>query len=447
MERIKRWIASIFLQRRFFIVLVILVGTFVGAFLFPLILSLAKIGTIILTALLLMDLFMLYVPRNAVDAHRITPDRFSNGDKNPVSLHFDNQYNFSIQARVIDEAPIQFQLRDQQFYLKMAARSSDQRAYALRPVSRGEYHFGRLMVYVSGPIGLVARRFAFDADAMVPTYPSYLQMRKYQFMAISNRLTDIGVKKIRRLGHTTEFEQIKEYVRGDDFRTVNWKATARSGKLMVNQYVDERAQHIYCLIDQSRAMKMPFEGMSLLDYAINATLVMLNIAIYRQDKGGLIAFAEKIQARVPASSKLTQMNRILEVLYNQKTAFKEADYERLYIFLKRRIPQRSLLLLFSNFESLTSLRRQLPYLQRIAKSHLLVVIFFENTELTDLLASNPKNTEEIYIKTIGEQFAYEKRLIARELEQHGIMTILSPPDMLTVNTINKYLEIKSRGMV
>ena len=447
MNRIKGWIGSIYLQMRFFIALAVLVAVFVSAFLFPVFLPLAKVGAMVLMGLLVLDLFMLYAPGKSIHAHRITPDRFSNGDENPVALHVENQYNFGIQAKVIDEAPEQFQLRNQQFLLKMSARSADQRVYILRPVARGEYNFGRLLVYAIGPIGLLARRFAFDADVMVPTYPSYLQMRKYQFMAISNRLTDIGVKKIRRLGHTTEFEQIKEYVRGDDYRTVNWKATARSGKLMVNQYVDERAQHVYCLIDQSRVMKMPFEGMSLLDYAINAALVMLNIAIYRQDKGGLIAFAEKIQGRVAASSKLTQMNRILEVLYNQKTAFKEADYERLYVFLKRRIPQRSLLLLFTNFESLSSLRRQLPYLQRIAKSHLLVVIFFENTELTELLSSRPENTEEIYIKTIGEQFAYEKKLIARELEQHGIMTILSPPDLLTVNTINKYLEIKSRGMV
>lgn len=394
-----------------------------------------------------LDAALLYLGKGKVLAKRITPERFSNGDQNPVRVEISNSYNFPISTTVIDEAPVQFQLRELVFRKTIPAGKEKELSYDLRPVERGEYHFGALHIFVSSPLGLLKRRYSFGEGQMVPTYPSYIQMRRFQFLAISQRLTDIGVKQIRRLGNSTEFEKIKEYVRGDDYRTINWKATARSGKMMVNQYVDERAQYIYCLIDKSRGMKMPFQGMSLLDYAINASLVLSNIAIYRQDRGGLITFAEKIDTCLPASHKLTQMNRIQELLYNQTTQFLEADYERLYTFIKHKIPQRSLLVLFTNFETLTALRRQLPYLQRIARNHLLVVVFFENTELRELLESHPQNTEEIYIKSIGENFAFEKQQIVREMEKHGIMSILTPPEQLTVNTINKYLEIKSRAMI
>jgi len=133
---------------------------------------------------------------------------------------------------------------------------------------------------------------------------------------------------MRRLGHSMEFEQIKEYVSGDDYRTVNWNATARKGALMVNNFTDEKSQQVYCIIDKSRVMKMPFEGLSLLDYAINASLVLSNIALLKQDKAGLITFAENLSAFLPAEKKETQMHLILQALFNQKTRYLESDYEK-----------------------------------------------------------------------------------------------------------------------
>lgn len=447
MKRIISFFRSLYLHPRLFILLGINVAVFLLGYLLPWLIPVAKGGLLLILALLGLDIYLVYREKSGVKANRITPDKFSNGDSNEVRLELSNAYGFPVDLEIIDEVPIQFQLRDLAFHIQIKPHQTEDLTYLLRPVERGEYHFGALNVYVSGQIGLIKRQYLFAQDEMVPTYPSYIQMRKYQLMAISNRLTEMGVKQIRRLGHTTEFEQIKDYVIGDDYRTVNWKATARSGQLMVNQYIDERAQNVYCLVDKSRLMKMPFEGMSLLDYAINASLVLSNIAIYKQDKGGLITFAEKISSCVPASGKPIQMSLIMEVLYNQQTRFMEADYARLYAFVKRKIAHRSLMLLFTNFESISAMRRQLPYLTKIAKNHLLVVIFFENTELRSLIQSRPADTEEIYVKTIGENFAFEKRQIVKELEHHGIIAILSPPDQLTVNTVNKYLELKSRGMI
>ncbi|RMG62348.1 MAG: DUF58 domain-containing protein [Bacteroidetes bacterium] len=438
---------SLYLAPRLFVLLGINAGLFVLAFMLPVVFGVAQVALLLISLFLGLDLLLMYGGKGRVEASRELPDKLSNGDPNPVALEVTHSYPFELTLDLVDEAPPEFQLRNQTIRLALPAGERRELTYTLRPVERGEYDFGDLHLYARSLLGLVIRRFSMPLAGTVPCYPSYIQMRQYQLLAISNRLTEMGVKKIRRLGHTTEFEQIKEYVRGDDYRTVNWKATARSGKLMVNQYTDARSQNVYCLVDKSRAMKMPFEGMSLLDYAINAALVLSNIAIYKQDKGGLITFAERVDATVPASSKATQMNRIMEVLYKQETRFLEADYGRLFAYLKRQVPQRSLLVLFTNFESLTALRRQLPYFQRMARSHLLLVILFENTELHELLDSQPDTTEDIYIKGIGEHFSLEKRLIVRELEQHGIPAILTPPEQLTVHTVNKYLEMKARGMI
>ncbi len=314
-------------------------------------------------------------------------------------------------------------------------------------MKRGEYSFGAVNVMVSSPLGILSRRFRFSADKLVPVYPSYLQMRKYELLAIHHRLTEAGIKKIRRIGQNQEFELIKEYISGDDFRTVNWKATARKNRLMVNQFQDERSQQVYSLIDKGRVMQMPFNGMSLLDYAINASLVISNIAVKKSDKAGIITFQDRVSTVLPAGRTNNQMATIQEVLYNQKTAYLETDYSSLYSTVRRKISHRSLLLLFTNFESIYSLQRQLPYLINLAKQHLLVVIFFENTELTELTGQPASDLKAIYYKAVAERFSLEKKMIVKELQRYGIQSILTAPEKLTINTINKYLELKARNLI
>jgi uncharacterized protein (DUF58 family) len=288
------------------------------------------------------------------------------------------------------------------------------------------------------------RRYIFEADKTIKVYPSYMQMRRYQLLAVSNRLQEVGVKRIRKLGHSMEFEQIKEYVRGDDYRTINWKATARKGALMMNNYTDERSQQIYCIINKGRVMKMPFGGMTLMDYAINASLVLSNVALVKQDKAGLITFSQNLDAFVLADKKTTQINLLLETLYRQQTLFLESDFEKLFSVIRNRVTNRSLLVLFTNFESLESLQREMTALKKMAQYHLLLVVFFENSELKSLTESKAAKMEDIYIKTIAEKFAFEKRLMVKELHKNGILSILTTPENLTVNTVNKYLELKTR---
>ncbi len=384
--------------------------------------------------------------KNGLNGERILPEKFSNSDPNEVVVKVFNNYSFKIEVAIIDELPVQFQKRD--FFLKINLPGKERNTiqYYVRPVDRGEYFFGNLNCYASTIIGLTRRRFTFNKEQIVKVYPSFIQMKKYDFLAIDNRLAQTGLKKIRRIGHTMEFEQIKEYVVGDDVRTLNWKATAKHGRLMTNQFQDEKMQPIYSIIDTGRVMKMPFNGLNLLDYAINSTLAFSNIALKKNDKVGLIDFSNKIGNFLPAQAKKTYLNVILETLYNIDTKFLDADYGILQTLIKRRITQRSLLLLYTNFEHISALRRQLPYLQAIAKKHILVVIFFENTELKTLSQKEAENLSEIADQTIAQQFELDKKLMVRELQQRGIQTVLTEPENLTVNTINKYLEIKARGL-
>ncbi len=443
----KKFLRSLYFSKRFFVLLFSLSIVFVVSFFVPNLYSVSKLLFYILAGSLLIDIFFLYRNKTGIEAERILPEKLSNGDYNNIEILLRNRYRLKTRLKVIDELPVQWQRRDFEIYQSLDPSQEVKLTYQVRPTERGEYHFGNLNVFVSTLLGLVARRQQFSAEAMVPNYPSFLQLKKYDFIAFSNRLKFFGLKKIRRIGHTMEFEQIKEYVAGDDVRNINWKATAKKNDLMVNQFQDEKSQPVYSVIDKGRVMKMPFNYLSLLDYAVNATLVISNIALKKQDKAGMFTFSRKVEDRVVAQRKSAQMNLILETLYNITTDFSESDFSRLYVDIKRNVKQRSLLLLYTNFETMDALHRQLSYLQAINKHHLLVVVFFENTELVDFAHQKADNTQQIFEKTIAEKFIYEKKLIVNELHKYGIQSILTAPENLTVNTINKYLEIKARGLI
>ncbi len=440
-------IKNLYLSTRFFYGIAGVICLFLAAYLFPILLLPAKVGLAIFILFTIVDIFLLFRIKNACKAERICPEKLSNGDLNKLSLKISNQYPFDVQTQLIDEIPFQFQERDILYNLPLESGEEKVTHYELRPTARGEYNFGKLHVFVSTLLGLIKRRYSFPEEKTIPVYPSFIQMQKYELLAFSNQLQEYGLKKIRRIGHSMEFEQIRDYVVGDDYRHINWKATPRRNQLMVNQFTEEKSQPIYAIIDKGRVMKMPFEGLSLLDYAINAALVISNIAVKKGDKAGLITFADKMGHFVKAQSQVSQIRNIQEILYNVDTNYLETNYANLFATLRAKLNRRSLLLLFTNFETLTALRRQLPYFRRINKHHLLVVVLFENTELHELTHKPASTIERIYIKTIAEKFAFEKKLIVKELQMHGIQAILTIPEDLTVNTINKYLELKARGMI
>lgn len=401
----------------------------------------------VLAVFLLLDTFSLYRQKRGIDAFRNCPERLSNGDVNTISLSVSNKYPFRVAIKIIEEVPFQFQKRDLTFSTSIGVRKSEVLYYDLRPTERGVYQFGAINVYVAGLLGLVTRRYIFDENKDVAVYPSFLEMHKYELLAASHRLTDYGIKKIRRIGHATEFDHIKHYVLGDDPRTINYKATARMSQLMVNTYQEEKSQPVYCLIDKGRTMKMPFNGLTLLDYAINTTLMVSTTALNKGDKAGLITFSKNVDEILRADRQRRQRVKILETLYAQKTDFKESDYERLYATVRRKLSQRSLIVLFTNFETVNGMRRQLKYLSHMAKDHLVLVAFFLNSEFNEVLESSPAGLEDIFRKGMAEKLWNDKYLIVKELNRYGIHTILSKPENLTINSINKYLEFKSRGLI
>ena len=437
---------SIYFQPRFFTAIFAIALIFLFSYWIPFLYSFAWVFSVLLLIFTILDAIILF-SKKGIAARRILPEKLSNSDQNPITIQLQNRYNFKVFIEIIDELPIQFQKRDFLKKIEIPARSKSKFEYSVRPVNRGEYQFGKLNLYVSTSLKLVKKRRVFDEDQSVKVYPSFIQMKQYDFLAIDNKLRQFGLKRIRRIGHTQEFEQIKEYVPGDDTRSINWKATAKHANLMVNQFQDEKAQPVYSLIDTGRVMKMPFNGLSLLDYSINSCLAFSNVALKKKDKVGMLSFSNQTGNLIPASSNKTHLHKLLESLYNIKTQFLDTDFGLLYSVVKRQIKQRSLLMIYTNFEHMNALERELPFLMALSKKHVVVIIFFENTELDKIIQNKMNSVSEIAHQTIAEEFAFEKRLMAKKLQQNGIQTLLTRPEDLSINTINKYLEIKARGLL
>ncbi len=457
-----------FLSRRFYIALCVVVLVLASGYLWSPMFLVGRLLLLLFVVAVLTDAILLWVhirsqkagenqepaaSNQQLLAFRQLPDRFSNGDENVVRIRVENNYRFTIRVEVIDEIPFVFQRRDVSFEAYIPQAEAKTIRYSLRPTRRGVYGFGRVRVFVASPIGLLRRRFTCCEAHDVKVYPSFLMLHQYELLAISNNLTEMGIKRIRRVGHHTDFEQIKDYVAGDDFRTINWKASARRSKLMVNVYQDERSQQIYNVIDKGRVMQQAFRGMTLLDYSINASLVLSYVAMYKEDRAGLATFSNDFDTFVPASRRPGHMQTLLETLYAQQTEFGETDYSALVANLNKHVTKRSLVVLYTNFTGLVSMQRQLPYLQQLNKRHRLLVVFFEDEELKEYISTHHapltthRSTESYYRQVMADRFVYEQRLIVSTLRQHGILSLLTTPQNLSVDVINRYLEMKSRQQI
>ena len=438
---------QLYIRNSFFLYWVVVVVLFCIGFGVPFLYLIAQVALMALIAITMLDLFILFFTRSKIGAIRVVNARLSLGDKNAVRIKVSSSYNMPVSLRIIDELPYQLQVRGFEEWMFLNPGESKELTYLIQPNKRGVYLFQDINIYVSTILRVAERRITINAKQEAAVYPSILQMKKYELQVFSKTAIFQGIKKIRRLGNNNEFEQIKTYVQGDDIRAVNWKATSRKGELMVNQYQDERSQQVYCVIDKSRSMRMPFDNLTLLDHSINCVLALSNIILRKDDKVGVVTFSDKLGSRLPAENTTTQLRRIIDVLYKQKTRFMESDYERLYFGLRNTIKGRSMVLLFTNFESVYALKRNLPLLRRINQQHLLVVVYFENSELKKASKMESKCVKDIYIKTLAGKFTLEKELIAFELRKYGIQSVLTKPENLSVETINKYLELKSRGMI
>lgn len=438
---------SLHLTRFFFLLMGVGIACVGASYYVPEMMIVGKTVLVVGLFATVLDGFLVFLVKCPVRVRRTLQQRMNLGDENHIKLTVINETLQPLSMAIYEGYPLQMQKRSSAWNVVLLPKKERSFEYNFIPKERGAYTFSNVVVFVRSPLFLAQRRMEIVLEETTEVYPSVLQMKQFELKVFNQQTQSLGIKKVRRIGNTSEFEQIRNYVQGDDQRSINWKATSRRNELMVNQYQEERSQPVYCVIDKSRPMQLAFDDMTMLDYAINSSLVFSNIALRKGDRAGLITFSDKMGSILPADKSQGQLRRILEALYNQRTHFKEGNFELLYQTIRQQVKTRSLLLLFTNFESEFAMRRALPMLQRINKRHVLVVVFFQNNELEELAQQPVATMKDLVQATVAEKMSSVKWGIARELRQHGIQTILTRPEDLSINTINKYLELKARGVI
>ncbi len=406
------------------------------------------IGLFILWILtVLYEILVLNFSGKQITIQRQTPRILELGEQNKILIKIKNDNKYTLKLSVIDELPYQLQIRDFEKSINIAALETGEIDYTIKPYSRGVYAFGDINIFIAGPIGYFEYKKTEKAQKQLPVYPSVSAMKDLELKAFSNNVTQNGLKKIRSVGHNYEFDHIKNYVIGDDIRSINWKATARKNSLMVNHYSDEKSQQVYSLIDVGRLMHMPFDGLTLVEHAVNCTLAISKVVLNKQDKPGFLAYNNKIQSFLKAESGISQLRKIMDKLYALNSTPQEPDYELLYHFVKENIKTRSLLFIYTNIDSKHGLDRILPVLRKLNKQHLVVVILFENTFISDNIYKEINTTDDLYTGTLAEKFHLDKMALCAQLRSHSIQTFLTKPENLPITTLNKYMEMKAMGRI
>jgi len=440
------WINKIYLSRYFFAVGAALVVIFAFGFAIPVLFAVGKLGLLAFFTLVVVDVVLLFLPGNELHAKRMMPEKIGLDDKTPVKLVIESVSQVSLHAEIIDELPFQLQSRDLRLARDLQIGLNEFH-YVIRPKTRGVFQFGSINILVNSRLNLVRRRLVFNCSQNITVLPSVQQMHENELIAFSKLSAPVGFRRHNKIGKSYEFEQISAFTEGDDFRNINWKATSRSRELRVNKYQDERSQNFYCIISKGRAMKMAFNNLSLLDYSINSSLALLNVVLKKYDRAGLITFSDKIGTAIRAENRVGQIQKIIESLYKEQERDSEPSYELLFQAINRVIRNRSFLMLFANFENLDMAMRVLPVLKRINNKHLLVLTLFKDTELESRANEDAKTVDSIYKTTLARKHLNEKEEIAHLMRRQGIHTIVAKPEELSPVVIEKYLELKSKGII
>lgn len=329
----------------------------------------------------------------------------------------------------------------------LAGRHRKNDSLPVMPRIRGPAQLGTLFVSVQNSVGFLSRRWKLQSDQQVRVYPDLSAVERYGELAKRGRLTEAGFRKLRLRGRGGEFDSLREWTPDDEFRSINWKASARRAKLMAAQYDIERSQTVMLVLDAGRLMTPRLGDQRKFDYAVTAALSVAYIASLADDKVGLMAFAGDILEHIPPRSGAQHASGMTQRIYDLQPRFEEADYSRAFAYLRRRQPKRSLVIFFTDMFDPVACAAALANMAQLVPRHLALCVLMNDEAVQSALATAPKTPEEAYKASVAASLLQERRKAAAILSQRGIIVIDVPAKALTVSLINAYIEVKARSLL
>jgi len=398
----------------------------------------------VLIAAVVADIVRAADPR-ALSWSRTLPPKLSIGVANPVTLRIANRTASSVTLVGRETPPASFEGARAFGPVTVPARGEAEVALAFTPPERGLFTFGDPGVRTTGPWGLAGRNVRVELPQEAKVYPDIVAVNSYALLARKGALAEMGIKRMRMAGEGTEFESLRDYLEGDSYRDVDWKATARRGKPIVRSFEIERSQTLVIAIDAGRLMTPRVGKLAKLDRAINAALMLAYLGTERDDLVGLLVFGRDVERYLPPRKGHRQFLAILEALYAIEGKVEEPDYDRALRYLAAKLPKRALVTVFTDLQGTEPSHRLLATLAAMAPRHLPLVITQRNREIEKRSRTAPRKELDVFESSVAESLLADKAQALRMLQARGVLVLDVYPEELTVASVNRYLEIKARG--
>lgn len=408
----------------------------------------------------------------ALRVTRHVEDRLALGADNPVVVELHNRSRYPLRALVRDEAPEDFRLprgdgrndgrgvgagasegagaataRVPLGAVALPPRGTGALPYVALPVRRGAYRFGDVTVRYPTLLGLLRRQQTYPLAREVKVYPNLRDVKRYDLALRRGQLEEVGLRRTRQFGVGTEFERLRDYHPDDDYRRINWPATARRHRPVTVDYQVERAQNVLIMLDVGRLMNGAIGPLTKLDHGVNAALLAAYVCLQRGDNVGLLTFADRVTLYLHPRGGKGQFHAMLESLYNVAAQETESDYRVAFAYAEQRLRRRALVVTFTEIIDADASRALVTMLSRLATRHVAVCVTMRDPVIDAMAALRPDGSPEVYRRAVALTLDERRRATLETLKGRGVIPIDVPADRLTPAVINAYLDLKARGRV
>ncbi|WP_420129669.1 DUF58 domain-containing protein [Longimicrobium sp.] len=385
-------------------------------------------------------------PEDQLRLERRTPARISLGARAEVEIRIGNRTRRRVRVRVTDDLPPMLErVGDDVADVWIPARQEERAPYTVATLRRGDGVFGDLHLRVAGPLGLAWRQRRIERGDEVRVVPGVLEVKRYRLLGLRNRLREAGFRSVRQRGEGGSFESLREYVRGDDPRTLDWKASARRGGLIVKQFELERRQNVVIAIDAGRLMTQKVGERERLDYALTAALLLADVARVHDDAVGLLVFSDRVEAFIPPARN--SVSRLAEALGEVHARMVEPNYPAAFTYLARHVRKRSLLVLFTDLIDPLASAAVVSQLTRAADRHLPLAVAIRNPDLEAAAAQTATDEATVYRRAAAEELLQARAAALAAMQRAGVLVADTRPGDAVPAVVNRYLDVKRRGML
>jgi uncharacterized protein (DUF58 family) len=407
--------------------------------------SLAWLAAAAVLLATVVDLAML-PPRRRVDARRAVPETLGLGDRHDALLEIESRWGWPFRATITHEMPPSIVL-DELPPVEVPANGAIGVPMSFTPMRRGRIQVGDIALRATGRLGLLARIIRLPLSAESTVVPSLANVRRFRLLAMQHRLQDVGIRALRRRGEGRSFAGLREYVPGDDPRNIDWKSTARHERMMLREFTIERSQTVMTLVDCGRAMTQMAGEFARIEHVLSAALLLTDVAAVSGDQVGTLAFDDTVRAFVPPQRGRAALGSVREALSGVNASLSEPDYATAFRMLALRQRRRALVVFFTDVMDARASRSLIAFLARAAARHVVVVVALRNEALVAAAQPHAGTTRDVYLAAAAEELVLERDEALARMRRVGVNVLdVTAPQMATA-VVNRYLEIKSRGLL